>query len=144
MQRLNFPEFDFRIEVREQKKFIFDKIRKKFIPLTPEEWVRQHCIEYLIQFLQFPITLLAVERKINTLNLNKRFDIVAFNSKGEPEILIECKAPEVTLNSNTLMQIAVYNKTIHSGKLWITNGINHYWFQKTESGLTPSNFPHLQ
>lgn len=144
MQRLNFPEFEFRIEVQEQKNFIFDKIRKKFIPLTPEEWVRQHCIEYFIQFLHYPPGRLAVERKINTLNLTKRFDIVAFNLTGEPEILVECKAPEVALTEKTLMQIAVYNKTIHSGKLWITNGIEHFWFQQSAAGLQPCNFPHLE
>ncbi len=141
MQALNFPEFAFQIVEQEQKKLIFDKVRKKFIPLTPEEWVRQHCIEYLTTILKIPTSRIAVERGIKALKLNKRFDIVAFNQLGKAEILIECKAPQVEITQETVIQASVYNKTVHSSKLWITNGINHVWLEIINGELTRLPLP---
>jgi hypothetical protein len=141
MQALNFPEFEFQIVEQEQKKLIFDKVRKKFIPLTPEEWVRQHCVEYLHQLLEVPISRIAIERGIKALNINKRFDIVAFNQLGKADILVECKAPHIEITQETILQAAVYNKTIHSSKLWITNGNNHVWLEISKGRLTRIPLP---
>jgi len=120
---------------------IFDKVRKKFIPLTPEEWVRQHCIEHLHRLLEIPLGRISVERGIKALGLYKRFDIVAFNPSGKAHILVECKAPSIEITQETVLQIAVYNKTIHSGKLWITNGIQHVWFESTQGTIKQIPFP---
>lgn len=130
MQVLNFPEYEFEIQEQEQKKVIFDPIRKKFIPLTPEEWVRQHCIYHLIEQFKLPVGLIAVEREIQVHGLRKRFDIVGFASSGSPLILIECKAPFVELSQETLIQVATYNNKLDSPWMWITNGIQHAWFER--------------
>ena len=94
---------------QEQKKVIFDPIRKKFIPLSPEEWVRQHCLCHLIEHFQLPLGLIAVEREIAVHGLRKRFDIVGFAKNGSPLILVECKATSVELTQETLIQVATYN-----------------------------------
>lgn len=130
MQVLNFPEYEFQIQELEQKKVIFDPIRKKFIPLSPEEWVRQHCICHLIQQFKFPSGLIAIEREIHVHGLRKRFDIVGFATSGSPLILIECKAPFVELSQETLIQVATYNNKLDSPWMWITNGIQHAWFER--------------
>jgi type I site-specific restriction endonuclease len=143
VQVLNFPEYEFHIQEQEQKKVIFDPIRKKFIPLSPEEWVRQHCICHLVQRFNLPIGLIAVEREIQVHGLRKRFDIVVFAQNTKPIILIECKAPEVALTRNTLIQAATYNNKLDSQFVWITNGLAHAWFEKTDGNLSliapPSN-----
>ena len=132
MQVLNFPEYQFQIQEQEQKKVIFDPIRKKFIPLSPEEWVRQHCLCHLIEHFQLPLGLIAVEREIAVHGLRKRFDIVVFGQNLKPLILVECKAPEVQLSRNTLIQAATYNNKLDSPWMWITNGIQHAWFAKID------------
>ena len=130
MQDLNFPEYELHIQEEEQKKVIFDPIRKKFIPLSPEEWVRQHCICHLLQHFNIPSGMIAVEREIFVHGLRKRFDIVGFASNGSPLILIECKATHVPLTQETLIQIATYNNKLDSPWMWITNGIQHAWFER--------------
>jgi hypothetical protein len=135
MDRLNFPEYSFEIQIQGQKKLIFDLVRKKFIPLTPEEWVRQHCIAHLNQHYSIPHSNLAVEREIKVLNLRKRFDIVSFAKNGSPQILVECKAPHVPITQETIIQAGVYNKKMDSQWMWITNGIQHVWLQKTNDNI---------
>ncbi len=135
MDQLNFPEYSFEIQIQGQKKLIFDVVRKKFIPLTPEEWVRQHCIFHLNYHYQIPFSNLAVEREIRVLNLRKRFDIVSFAKNGSPQILIECKAPSVPITQETIIQAGVYNKKLDSQWMWITNGIQHVWLQKIEDKI---------
>ncbi len=132
MQELNFPSYEFTIEEQEQKKVIFDPVRKKFIPLTPEEWVRQHCIAQLFHQYRWPLGRIAVERAIFPFGLRKRFDIVAFGTDAKPKILIECKAPEQTLTQNVLLQAATYNSKLDSEWMWITNGIQHAWFRRID------------
>lgn len=133
---LNFPEYDFEFQIQEQKKFIFDLVRKKFIPLTPEEWVRQHCISHLNLYFNIPLNNLAIEREIKAMELRKRFDIVAFAKNGNPLILVECKAPQVKLTQNTIIQAGVYNKKLDSEWMWITNGIQHIWMRKINGKTT--------
>jgi len=129
MQQLNFPSFSFRFKNSENKVSIFDAIRKKFIILTPEEWVRQHVVQYLMTEKNYPQSLLNVEKVLQVNGLRKRYDIVVYNSDGTIHILIECKAPEVTISQNTFDQIAQYNMTLQSNYLMVTNGLNHYFCQ---------------
>lgn len=129
MQQLNFPSYSFRFKNSENKVSIFDAIRKKFIILTPEEWVRQHVVQFLMTEKNYPQSLLNVEKVLQVNGLRKRYDIVVYNSDGTIHILIECKAPEVTISQNTFDQIAQYNMTLQSNFLMVTNGMNHYFCQ---------------
>lgn len=129
MQNLNFPTYSFRFKNSENNVAIFDEIRKKFILLTPEEWVRQNTLHYLIQDKNYPKSHINVEKLIKINTLNKRYDIVVFQPNGEIFLLIECKAPEVAISQQTFDQIARYNLTLKAKYLMLTNGINHYFCQ---------------
>ena len=126
MQRLNFPTGDFRFKNSENKVAIFDRIRKKFVALTPEEWVRQHAVHYLNQVLGYPLSLINVEKTIKVNGLSRRFDIVVFAATGAIEILVECKAPQVPITQSVFDQAARYNMTTGARMLMITNGLSHY------------------
>jgi hypothetical protein len=108
---------------------IFDEIRKKFIILTPEEWVRQHVVQFLLEEKKYPKSLINVEKVLKVNGLRKRYDVVVFNSDGSIFILIECKAPEIKISQATFDQIARYNMTMNSEFLMVTNGLNHYFCQ---------------
>lgn len=127
MQQLNFPSYSFRFKNSENKVSIFDSIRKKFILITPEEWVRQHVVEFLIQEKKYPKSLINVEKIVKVNGMNKRYDIVVFNSDGSIFLLIECKSPEITIDQNTFDQIARYNLILNAQFLMVTNGLNHYF-----------------
>ncbi len=129
MQKLNFPTFTFRFKNSENKVAIFDEIRKKFIILTPEEWVRQHVVHYLILEKKYPKSLINVEKVLKINGLSKRYDGVVFNPDGSIFLLIECKAPEIKISQNTFDQIARYNLTLKANYLMVTNGQNHYFCQ---------------
>ena len=129
MQELNFPKFEYRFKSTENKVSIFDVIRKKFIILQPEEWVRQHCIHYLINVKKFPLSLINVEKELIINGLKKRYDIVVYNSDGSIHLIVECKSYKVEINQNTFDQIARYNLTLDANYLMVTNGINHYYCQ---------------
>lgn len=127
MQRLNFPPAQFRFKNSENKTLIFDPIRKKFIVLTPEEWVRQHVIALLQTHYQIPTTLISVERQLKINQLIKRFDLVVFNKNGSIFLLVECKAPEISIKQDTFDQIARYNLHVQAQHLFVTNGLEHYF-----------------
>lgn len=127
MQKLNFPTYSFRLKNRENKRFIFDDIRKKFVVLQPEEWVRQHCINYLVVQKNYPKTLINVEKELKINGLSKRYDIVIYNSDGSIHLIVECKSPKININQETFDQIARYNLTLNATYLMVTNGINHYY-----------------
>lgn len=129
MQKLNFTPYSFRFKNSENKVSIFDEIRKKFIILTPEEWVRQHAIQFLMTEKKYPKSLINVEKVLNVNGLRKRYDIVVFNPDGSIFVLIECKAPEIKTSQATFDQIARYNMTLKAQYLMITNGLNHYYCQ---------------
>ncbi len=128
MTRLNLPEYNFRIQKTEKGIQIFDSIRKKLVALTPEEWVRQNFIRYLVEEKKYPYSLIAVETGLKYNRLKKRSDITVYDKKGNVWMIIECKAPEVKISQETFDQVATYNK---SGKtttkfLAVTNGLTHY------------------
>ena len=127
MQNLNFPTYSFRFKNSENNTHIFDVIRKKFVVLQPEEWVRQHCIQYLIQEKNYPISLINVEKVVLINGLKKRYDIVVFNPNGSLALVVECKAPEIKITQATFDQIARYNLTLKAPFLMVTNGLNHYF-----------------
>jgi len=129
MQKLNFPTFTFRFKNSENKVAIFDEIRKKFIILTPEEWVRQHVLQFLLQEKKYPKSYINVEKLIKINDLNKRYDIVVYQPNGELFLLIECKAPDVKIAQQTFDQIARYNLVLNAKYLMVTNGLNHYFCQ---------------
>ena len=129
MQKLNFPTYSFRFKNSENKVAIFDEIRKKFIILTPEEWVRQHVVSYLQHEKNYPKSYINVEKLIKIYDLNKRYDIVVYQSDGTINLLVECKAPEVKITQETFDQIARYNLKLKANFLMVTNGLNHYFCQ---------------
>jgi hypothetical protein len=126
MQLLNFPFYTFRFKNSENKTAIFDEIRKKFILLTPEEWVRQNVVQYLIIEKKYPKSLINVEKILKINNLIKRYDVVVFNSDGSICLLIECKAPSIKISQKTFDQIAIYNFSLNANFLMVTNGLKHY------------------
>ena len=129
MKKLNFQVYSFRFKNSENKVAIFDEIRKKFMLLTPEEWVRQHTVQFLLQDKKFPKSYINVEKLIKINDLSKRYDVVVFQPNGDIFLLIECKAPEVPINQNTFDQIARYNLVLKAKYLMVTNGLNHYFCQ---------------
>lgn len=129
MQTLNFPKFHFRFKNTENKILIFDVIRKKFIVLQPEEWVRQHCVRYLMEVKRYPKSLINVEKELKINDLRKRYDVVVYNPNGSIYLIIECKAPNININQKTFDQIARYNLALNAKYLMVTNGINHYYCQ---------------
>ena len=127
MQRLNFPTYSFRFKNSENQASIFDVIRKKFVVLQPEEWVRQHFVQLLIQEKNYPISLIAIEKQLIINNLKKRTDIVIFASDGNPNIIVECKAPHIPITQDTFDQIARYNLKLDANYLIVTNGLQHFF-----------------
>lgn len=129
MQKLNFPAYTFRLKNSENKVAIFDEIRKKFIILTPEEWIRQHVIQFLLQDKNYPKSYINVEKLIKVNDLSKRYDIIVYQPNGEIYLLIECKSSDIKIDQNTFDQIARYNLTLKAKYLMVTNGLNHYFCQ---------------
>ena len=127
MQNLNFPDYTFRFKSNENKPLIFDVIRKKFVSLTPEEWVRQHVIQFLITEKKYPTSLLSVEKQLTLHNEVKRYDIVVYNTDGSIHVIVECKSFNVSITQKTFDQIARYNLSLNATFLMITNGMNHYF-----------------
>lgn len=121
--QLNFPPYNFTIKKGENRNYIFDIIRKKYVVLTPEEWVRQHLVQHLIAVAGCSLALMAVEKGLLVNGRQKRFDVLVYNNLGHPVLLAECKAPNMPVNDDTFKQAAVYNKTLKVKHLLITNGI---------------------
>jgi hypothetical protein len=126
MQKLNLPPFEYAVKKEEGKVFIFDIIRKKHIVLTPEEWVRQHFVHFLINHLKYPRSLIKVEGGLQYNQLSKRSDIVVFDRDGKPWMLIECKSPDMKVNEAVVRQASVYNASLKAKYITVTNGIQHY------------------
>jgi hypothetical protein len=127
MQDLNFPAFEFRIKNNENKPLIFDVVRKKFVALQPEEWVRQHVVHYLNHIKKYPLGHINVEKKIQVHGLTKRYDVVVFKADGSIAILVECKAPGQPVRQEVFDQIARYNLRLNAEYLMLTNGMQHYY-----------------
>ncbi len=129
MQVLNLPPYQFKVKQEGLRTHIFDAIRKKYVVLTPEEWVRQNFLQYLIQDKKFPASLIAVEAGLKYNQLQKRMDVLIYNREGIPHLMVECKAPEVKITQDTFDQIARYNMAFKVKYLVVTNGLNHFCCQ---------------
>lgn len=129
MQALNFPAYCFRIKNSQNRRYIFDILRKKFVLLQPEEWVRQHVLHFLVDTKHYPKSLINIEKQLVVHHLKKRYDVVVFNPDGSLHLLVECKAPEITITQQTFDQIAQYNVKLRAGYLMVTNGLEHYYCQ---------------
>ena len=126
MEKLNLPQVQFRTKGIGDKVQIFDSVRKKFVALTPEEWVRQHFIRFLINQQKFSAGLVAVEMPVKVNDLSQRADIVLYNRKGRPVVIVECKAPTVAVTRAVFNQAARYNTKLKVDYLIVTNGLQHF------------------
>lgn len=123
---LNLPSFDIRLQRDDEGVKIFDRLRKKFIILTPEEWVRQHFVNYLINHKGFPESLMANEIGITLNGTRRRCDTVVFDKHGSPMVIVEHKASSIVISQSTFDQIVRYNMVLHARYLIVSNGMNHY------------------
>jgi len=126
MQPLNLPTYSFKIKSEDNRKYIFDEIRKKYLLLTPEEWVRQNFIKYLIREMNYPQQLISIEMEFKIKKLVKRCDIVVFNKSGKPNLIVECKSPSIIISQEVFDQISLYNRYLNVDYLIVTNGLKHY------------------
>jgi hypothetical protein len=126
MQALNLPTYSFNIKSEGERKLILDVIRRKYVVLTPEEWVRQNFIQYLADEKKFPLSLMSVERGFAFNQLKKRYDILVYNRLALPFALVECKAPDVRINHGAFDQIIQYNLSYKVKFLIVTNGLQHF------------------
>lgn len=126
MKELNLPAYSFRISGKEGSETILDPLRKKYVKLTPEEWVRQNFIQYLINEGGYPPGLMGVEVMFKLNKLSRRVDILIHNRAGEPVMIVECKAPAVKIDDTVFDQIVVYNMGLKVPYIVVTNGIDHY------------------
>lgn len=140
--RLKLPDFDAKFKTEDDQSFIYDAIRKKYLVLTPEEWVRQHFIQLLINHLNYPPGLFRLERQHKYFKSKKRSDILAMDISGDPFLLVECKSYDVKINQGTLNQIATYNKTIKAPFIGVTNGLlNFAWKLEKSEYVQLEQFP---
>jgi hypothetical protein len=123
---LNLPRYEHRIKNKEGKSFIYDFSRKMMVVLTPEEWVRQHFVHFMIKELSYPKSLIKLESGIGYNQLQKRSDIKVYNRAGEPFAIVECKAANIAIGKATFDQVAVYNKTFRAPYIIVTNGLEHF------------------
>lgn len=127
MYKLNLPQFDYKLKKAEDKVLIFDVIRKKYLVLTPEEWVRQHFINYLLSEKKIPKSLIRIEGGLVYNALQKRSDIVVYDRNGAPWLIVECKSPTVPVSPAALAQAALYNATLRAPYVSVTNGLVHIY-----------------
>ena len=126
MQALHFPPYTLQVKQESGKELIFDPIRKRWVALQPEEWVRQHVLEFLMQDRQVPAGLIAVEKGFTYQGKPYRADVIVHDRKGQPALMVECKAPEVPISQATFDQVATYNQVIRASYLYVTNGLQHF------------------
>ena len=141
LQPLNLPAYPFKITERDGQLSIFDELRKKQIIITPEEWVRQHFVQYLIADKHYPKTLIGLEGGLKLNGMPRRTDILVYNDKGAKVLLVECKAPSVKISQQVFDQVARYNWVHKVPLLAVTNGLEHYYcridFEKESYNFIP-------
>lgn len=123
---LNLPECNLSMQGEGRDRVIFDAIRRKFVRLTPEEWVRQHFLRYLVDYRGYPASLVAVEMGFLYQDMPRRADIVVHGRDGKPFLMVECKSPEVKVVQATFDQVSRYNRVVRARYLAVTNGLKHY------------------
>ena len=135
MIRIEYPPSSFRIKKQNGQEFLFDELRKIWLRLTPEEWVRQNFVQYLVQVKKYPASLIALEREIKLGELKKRFDILVYDQQFQPWMMVECKEMNIELNPAVLQQILRYNVAVPVSFLVITNGSYCVGFEKMNGKL---------
>ncbi len=129
MDALNFPAYSFRLRQQGTQKYLLDPLRRRWVRLTPEEWVRQHLAQYLVQALRCPPSLVALEAAFTDQGMVRRADLVVYNRQGRPLLLAECKAPTVPITQEVVEQAGRYNRVIGAPYLVVTNGHTHHlWY----------------
>jgi len=126
MVSLNLPTYPFRIRTSGQSKEIFDSLRKKYVALTPEEWVRQHFTMFMVEELKYPKGIISLEKGLTFNSRKKRTDIVVHDSTGKPWMIIECKAPQIKLTETVFYQASGYHLKLNVKYLIVTNGLKHF------------------
>lgn len=126
MVKLNFPTYEFRIQENQQETNIYDPARRRYVKLTPEEWVRQHIVHYLYETKHFPLSLISVEKRIPYNRMYRRYDIVVSHTNTHPLLVVECKAPSVPISEDVFRQISTYNTTLHCEFLMVSNGLQSF------------------
>ncbi len=129
MYRLNLPQYEIKTSKINDKTYIFDFLRRKYVSLTPEEWVRQHFIHFLVEHLNYPIALLVNEVEFKIGNKKIRCDSVLYNSQAKPRMIIEFKAPTIEITNKVIDQASAYNSLLQADYLIVSNGINHFCFK---------------
>ena len=137
--KLKYPPFDVRLKKQGEKTYIFDIIRKRWLVLTPEEWVRQHVLNYLLNEKKFPVSIISVEKELLLNGQKKRYDIVVYKNL-QPYLIIECKAPYISLDKNVVEQALRYNLTIKAELLMITNGVSDLIFNSKNEIVALENY----
>jgi type I site-specific restriction-modification system R (restriction) subunit len=141
MIKIDYPKHNFRIKQEGNKEFIFDEIRKAWVSLTPEEWVRQNFLQWLMQVKQYPASLISVEKEIKVNDLKKRYDIVVYKN-AIPWMIVECKEMKVALNDAVITQVVTYNSNLNVAYLVVTNGSSTHVFE-TSSARWMDSFPNF-
>lgn len=129
MEMLNLPPFAYKIKQSGANSLIFDALRRKYVLLTPEEWVRQHFMHYLTGTLSYPRSLISIERGTTYNKLQKRTDMCVYDQRGKPHLLVECKAAHVPITQEVVKQVSVYNQVLQARYVVITNGLEHFCWQ---------------
>jgi hypothetical protein len=141
MVKIDYPPHDFKMKMENNREMIFDELRKTWLKLTPEEWVRQNFVRFLMS-KNYPSSLIALEKKIMVGEMSKRFDIVIYNREHHPWMMVECKSMDIPLTEEVLNQVLRYNIAIPVEFLVITNGTSCMTFKKQSAQLVPQNeFP---
>jgi hypothetical protein len=130
---LNIPTAPLKLQQKNGKAYVLDGIRKKWLLLTPEEWVRQHMVYYLIASKNYPASLFSLESGLKYNGLRKRSDIVVYGLQGKPVLLIECKSTAIAITQEVIEQVSVYNSSIQAVYLCVTNGLKHYCWSRNSS-----------
>lgn len=141
MEKLNLPEYAFRIHIENGKEMIFDPIRKKFVVLTPEEWVRQNFIQFLKKEKKYPESLMSVEKQIMVNGKQRRFDLLIYLRNGQPHLIAEFKAPSVKISQDTFDQVVRYNMALRVERVIVSNGLQHF---ACEINYTNNSYAFLQ
>ena len=134
--QLNLPAYPFRTTLKEGRTLIFDASRRRWVKLTPEEWVRQHFVRYLVEEKHYPAALIAVEHSLQINRKAFRADVVVFSNGGKPLLVVECKAPEVKITQKVFEQIVRYNFEFQVDFLIVTNGLSHFCCRIDKTNLS--------
>ncbi len=145
MASLVFPDYPFRMRMQQGRRQIFDELRRRWVVLTPEEWVRQHFLHYMTRQKNYPAAFIAVEKAIRLGELTKRFDILVYNSAHQPWLMVECKSNTIPLSDATVHQLLGYNMAVPVSFLAVSNGGQHYFFARKSEGLVAmEDLPHWE